>query len=270
VRRGREELESRVRERTAELDQANRELKRSNQELQRFAFIASHDLQEPLRKIRSFGDLLLSGHSAGLDEVGRDYLKRMQAAAGRMSALIDSLLKYSQVSTQALPFARVDLAKAVREAVSDLRVRLLETGGRVDVGELPALEGDPTQLRQLLQNLIGNALKFHRPGVAPEVEVRAEVLAAGSGPAELGVVPACRLVVRDNGIGFDDRHRERIFDMFHRLHRHGEYEGTGVGLSICKKIVERHGGVITASGVEGQGATFTVTLPITHRMEDEG
>ncbi|MBI1916405.1 MAG: PAS domain S-box protein [Planctomycetes bacterium] len=240
------------------------DLERSNQELQNFASVASHDLQEPLRKIQAFGDRLQAQCREALSEEGRDSLARMQAAAGRMRTLIDDLLTLSRVTSRGRPFVRVDLAAVAREVVSDLEGRLAQTGGRVEVGGLPALDADPTQMRQLLQNLIGNALKFHRPGEPPVVRVRGEVLREpprGAGDARRGG-PLCRLAVEDNGIGFEEKQKERIFEVFQRLHGRSAYEGTGIGLAICKKIVQRHGGTITATSTPGQGATFVVTLPL--------
>jgi signal transduction histidine kinase/CheY-like chemotaxis protein len=231
------------------------ELQRSNAELEQFAYVASHDLQEPLRKIQAFGDRLRDKHRDQLGEQGRDYVDRMLASAGRMRRLIDDLLTFSRVTTQARPFEPVDLGELVRQVVSDLEARLQQTGGRVEVGELPIVFGDPTQLRQLFQNLIGNGLKYHRPGVPPEVRVTGRVLAEGGDPV-------CEVTVADNGIGFDEKYLDRIFQVFQRLHSRDEYEGTGIGLAICKKIVERHGGTITARSEPGQGATFVVTLPV--------
>ena len=252
LRRARAELEDRVRARTVELAAANAALQRSNGELEQFAYVASHDLQEPLRKILAFGDRLKGKYSEQLGEQGKDYLERMQAAAARMRTLIEDLLTFSRLATRPQAFRPVDLNEVAREVVSDLEGRLQQTGGAVDVGELPTLEADPTQMRQLLQNLIGNGLKFHRPDVAPRVRVAARAPAGGR----------CEILVTDNGIGFEEVYAERIFQIFQRLHGRTEYEGTGIGLAVCRKIVERHGGRITAASLPGQGATFTVELPL--------
>ncbi len=251
LRRANEELEQRVAERTAALQ-------RSNNELGQFASVASHDLQEPLRKVQAFGDRL-AAKAADLDDVGRDYVQRMLAAAARMRTLINDLLAYSRVTTKAKPPEPVDLAAVARDVVCDLEGRLQQTGGRVEVGELPVVTAEPTQMRQLLQNLIGNALKFHKPGEPPVVHVTARVLAngaAGDGP------PRAEVAVADNGIGFDEKYLDRIFAVFQRLHGRGEFEGTGVGLAICRKIAEQHGGAITARSAPGGGSTFVVTLPL--------
>lgn len=228
------------------------ELARSNAELEQFAYIASHDLQEPLRKIQAFGDLLAQVASPALDDKARLYLERMQDAACRMQGLINDLLTFSRVTSQARTMVEIDLGQVAREVLSDLEGRLHATRGRVEIGALPRLESDPLQMRQLLQNLIGNALKFHRPGVPPAV-----VLA--SQPPSNGCV---EIEVRDNGIGFEEKYLDRIFTPFQRLHGRGQYEGTGMGLAICRKIVERHGGAITARSTPGQGSTFIVTLPL--------
>jgi signal transduction histidine kinase len=232
------------------------ELQRSNRELEEFAQVASHDLQEPLRKVQAFGDRLATKYAAQLDEQGRDYVARMQAAAKRMSTLITAMLAYSRVTTKARPFEPVDLDRVVRDAVSDLESRIEATGGKVEIGRLPTVEADPVQMRQLAQNLIGNALKFHRPDVPPVVQV-----SCAEGPSS-GTI---RLTVEDNGIGFDVKYRDRIFGMFQRLHGRTEYEGTGLGLALCRKVAERHGGSITATGMPGQGAVFIVTLPRARR-----
>ena len=232
---------------------AGAELERSNRELKDFASIASHDLQEPLRKIRAFGDRLANQQSSGLDDVGRDYLSRMTGAAERMQGLIDDLLAYSRVATRPRSVSDVSLDTVIREVLVDLEQRLADTGGSVQVvTPLPNIRADATQLRQLMQNLIGNALKYRRNEVAPEVVVSCTESAAG-----------WRIEVADNGIGFDQAHAERIFAPFQRLHGRTQYEGTGMGLAICWRIVERHGGTVTAYGQPGQGARFVVTLPRT-------
>lgn len=252
-----------IREAEADLRRANFELKRSNDELEKFAYIASHDLQEPLRKIQAFGDRLRERCREGLPDYGQDYIERMLSAASRMRRLIDDLLTFSRVATLQQAFRPVDLKKLVLEVVSDLEVRMSQTGGTVQVGELPAIESDPSQMRQLFQNLIANALKFQKPGVPPIVLIGCErVEEPSSDPKFDGPISLCRITVEDNGIGFDEKYRDRIFEVFQRLHGRDEYEGTGVGLAICRKIVERHGGTITARSQAGEGATFVVVLPI--------
>lgn len=262
-----ETLESRVKRRTEQLERTNEgleseierrreveaELHRSNQELQDFAYVASHDLQEPLRKIQAFGDILENEFGEQLGD-GAEYLTRMHAAATRMSKLIEDLLVFSRVTSKPPVPKKVDLNEIVGEAVSDLEARISRTGGRVVVDDLPTVLADPTHMRQLFQNLIGNALKFHRKDVPPEVRV----ICLSSGPSG----DTCRITVEDNGIGFDKKYADRIFGVFQRLHGRGTYEGTGIGLAVCRKIVERYGGTIAAEGYPGKGSKFTINLPL--------
>ncbi len=260
----RDELELRVEERTAELLRSNAELERSNRELQDFVYVASHDLQEPLRKIQTFGDRLKTIDLEALGAKGSDYLERMQNSARRMQVLINDLLTLSRLTTWTHPFSLVDLAEVIREVVSDLEVRLEQSGGQVKVKDLPPIEADPGQMRQLFQNLISNALKFHREGVPPLVEIRGTLLSAQDERLSRRTVRSgvCRITGEDNGIGFDGGYRERIFVPFQRLHHRSSFDGTGMGLAICRKLVERHGGTIEAESTPGQGATFVIDLPV--------
>ncbi len=228
------------------------ELARSNSELQQFASVASHDLQEPLRKVQAFSERLRTKYSDQLDEQGQDYLARVAAATSRMQSLIVDLLAFSQVGRGELKSVPVDLGEVVRGVISDLEVRIQETGATIDVQDLPTVRADTLQMRQLFQNLIGNGLKYSREGVPPLVRI-----SAMQSP-DLG---SCSIEVADNGIGFEQDYAERIFGIFQRLHGRSAYEGTGIGLAICRKICERHGGTIAARGKQGGGATFTVTLP---------
>ncbi len=239
------------------------ELEQSNRELEQFAYVASHDLQEPLRKIRTFGDRLLSTYGNALDDTGRECLGRMQNAAQRMQTLIEGLLSLSRITTRAAEFAAVDLGKVAREVVSDLEVKIEQSGARIEIGKLPTIQADALQMRQLLQNLIGNALKFHRKDDPPMVEIDARLVRDKQNRPLTGprCNEQCRLVVRDNGIGFDEKYLDRIFDVFQRLHPRDVHEGTGIGLAICRKIVERHDGQITAQSAPDQGAKFVVLLP---------
>jgi PAS domain S-box-containing protein len=251
---------------------ANAKLERRNRALRDFAYIASHDLQEPLRKIRAFSNLVLEDYGASVDETGRHYLERMQDAAERMSQLINDLLVYSRITTRAQPFEAVDLSEIAANVRNDLDLQIEDVNGTVEIDALPTIEADPTQVRQLLQNLIGNGLKFHRPDTPPHVRVQAAVEPAPDALKQSGRLDAscremCRLTVTDNGIGFEESHADRIFTPFKRLHGRGEYEGTGMGLAICRRIVERHGGDISADSTPGEGTTFTVLLPVTRNRD---
>ena len=239
------------------LAQKAAELTRSNAELEQFAFVASHDLQEPLRKIQAFGDRLkVKCDAAAQSPEIKDYLDRMQNAAARMRTLINDLLAFSRVIRSSEPFVQVDLTVVTREVLSDLEVRVEKTGAKVEVGLLPTLDADPMQMRQLLLNLISNALKFQPPGATPVIKITARSLNAASGEQ------LCELSVQDNGIGFDEKYLDKIFAVFQRLHGRTEYEGTGVGLAVCRRIVDRHHGSIIARSRPGEGATFLVTLPV--------
>ena len=240
------------------LERHARDLARSNEELEQFAYVASHDLQEPLRKIRAFGALLADEKRESLDDEGQQYIDFMTDAAARMQTLVSDLLALSRVTTAAHPFEDLSLAEVFDTVLSDLSVALQEADGQVDVAATPTIEADRTQMEQLFRNLIGNALKFHRPGVPPRVTV--EVVAQAQ-PIDAVPGPAHTIVVTDNGIGFESSQGSKLFQPFKRLHARHQYEGAGIGLAICEKIVLRHHGRITASGTPGAGATFTVTLP---------
>ena len=242
-----ERREAVVRERLALIAR----LEQSNRELESFAFVASHDLQEPLRKIQTFGELVEQRGADHLDAAGRDYLARMVSAASRMQALIHALLQYSRIATRAEPPVEVALGPLVRDVLSDLSIPLAESGASVAVDELPTVVGGPVQMRQLFQNLLSNALKY-RGDEPPKIRVWA-VCDRQS--------PGIEIRVRDNGIGFDESSLSRLFQPFSRLQGRGEYEGTGMGLAICRRIVERHGGSITATSAPGKGSTFIVVLP---------
>ena len=256
------------RRKKAEQEQARyaAELERSNRELEQFAYVASHDLQEPLRKIRTFGDRLQMTCSDTLDAAANEYLQRMQSAAERMQLLIDGLLSLSRVTTQGRSFVPVDLEQIAREVVSDLEVQIEQVSGRIDIGHLPTIQGDPLQLRQLFQNLIVNGLKFHRIEEPPVVKIEGKFVhrRQDRGARPSAAVEQCRIVVHDNGIGFDEQHQDRIFEVFQRLHPRDVFEGTGIGLALCRKIVERHGGQITARSTTGAGSVFEVLLPVIH------
>ena len=240
------------------LERHARDLARSNEELEQFAYVASHDLQEPLRKIRAFGALLADEKRENLDDEGQQYIDFMTDAAARMQTLVSDLLALSRVTTGAQPFEDLALSEVFDTVLSDLSVALEEAEGQVEVAETPTVEADRTQMEQLFRNLVGNGLKFRRPGVAPRVTVR---MAEQAQPLVATPGPAYTIVVTDNGIGFEPSLGSKLFQPFKRLHARHQYEGAGIGLAICEKIVLRHHGRITASGRPGEGATFTVTLP---------
>jgi len=245
------------------------ELERSNRELEEFAYIASHDLQEPLRKIRMFGDRLEMKCGEMLDETGIECVGRMRTAAQRMQNLIDGLLTLSRVTTRGQHFEQVDLRQVAQEVVSDLEAQIEQVDGRVEVNKLPTIHADRLQMRQLLQNLIANALKFRRVDESPVVRVQGGFVEGQRRRSRGQSVTdeLCRIVVEDNGIGFDEKYADRVFDVFQRLHPRDVYEGTGVGLAICRKIVQRHSGSLVARSEPGRGTTFEIVLPVVHPKE---
>jgi PAS domain S-box-containing protein len=236
------------------------ELQRSNAALNEFAFVASHDLQEPLRKILSFGERLETAAGPRLEGNALQYLDRMLNAANRMRTLINDILTYSQIGTSRGPFAPTDLAAIVRDVIADLDMSIADAGARVEVPLLPVIEANAPEMRRLLQNLLANALKFRRKDLPLVVRVNATTSRDG----------LLTITVTDNGIGFKEEHGEKIFRMFERLHARTEYDGSGMGLAICRKIVERHGGGIAATSTAGQGTTFTVILPVKQAEGEHG
>lgn len=260
-------LEAMVRERTRsleskteELARSNLDLERSNSELQQFTLVSSHDLQEPLRKVQAFGDLLQTECGPSLGEQGLDYLNRMRRAATRARELIDALLTYSRITGKSQLLTPVDLSGVAQAAVADLETRIRHVGGRVEIGPLPTLLADRMQMRQLIRHLIDNGLKFRRPGVPPVVSIACDRDRCGTEGPQPRAGPV-RLMFKDNGIGFEEKYLDRIFVPYERLQTRGQNEGTGMGLAICRKIVERHGGTITAQSAPGLGSTFIVTFP---------
>ena len=233
------------------LEQNITELNRSNLDLQQFAFVASHDLQEPVRKISFYSDALLNKYAESLDKKGVNYLKGLITASGRMRTLINDVLAFSQVSKERFNFKKVKLNTILKEAVVDLEIPIKDTAASIQVDDLPELEADPVMMRQLFGNLLSNSLKYAQKGIPPVVQVRSSVKN-----------DKVRIELQDNGIGFDDKHVPQMFSLFQRLHSRDQYEGTGLGLAICRKIVEIHHGSIEAYGKLKEGATFVITLPI--------
>lgn len=219
------------------------------QELEDFSSSASHDLKEPLRKIIAFGDRLQSRISDS-DEQSKKYLERMQSAALRMRNLIDDLLRFTKIDSKERSYKETDLKEVVENVLDDLETRIKETKGKINLKFLPVIESDPVQMHQLFLNLIGNALKFHREGVPPVINL--DTTSKGDG--------SCVITVEDNGIGIEEEHIDKIFKPFERLHGKSEYEGTGIGLSICDRIVARHGGKIMVKR-QSNGVTFHIILP---------
>ena len=258
------ELEVQVLQRTSQLQASIRDLKRSNENLQQFAYVASHDLQEPLRKIQSFGDLLKKHFPDDL-VVGADYIKRMQSAASRMSVLIEDLLSYSRIPDLRNSAKPVSIYEVLQFVMLDLELTINQTGAIFEIDELPTLPGDSSQLGQLFQNILSNALKFRRPGIRPFIKIASQIVNWDNLADELklSLLPRdyCRIDIADNGVGFNNQYRDRMFQVFQRLHGKSEFSGSGIGLSICEKIAVNHGGVITADGRPGIGSTFSVYLP---------
>jgi signal transduction histidine kinase len=249
-----------------QLMQFTMELQRSNEDLEQFAYVASHDLQEPLRKIRAFGDRLTAKYGTTLEGPGVDYINRMQSASARMQTLIDQLLSFSRVSKPGIEFQKLDMNQVLREVIEDLDAQIRREDAGIKVGNIPSLIGEPGQIKRLMQNLISNAVKFRKLGTKPIVEISASKM-PGRQVSETFHLQALRheyvrIEVKDNGIGFEEKYKEKIFNIFQRLHGRTEYEGTGIGLAICRKIVTNHGGMITARSQVGTGSEFIVILPV--------
>ena len=248
-------LENQARQLKLEIEERvkiEEELKRSNQDLHDFASIASHDLQEPLRKVTMFGDQLRDQFSAEMNDKAVGFLDRMRSAVSRMQILIDELLSFSRVNTKPKSFKETSLQEIVNEVISDLESRITRSAAKLDVKNLPTLEVDDVQMRQLFQNLIGNALKFHKKDIPPEISIQGHVNGGND----------CEIHVKDNGIGIDEKYFPRIFKPFERLHGRSQYEGTGMGLAICQKIVRRHSGFMQVKSHLNEGCEFIITLPL--------
>jgi len=261
----RDELTREVAERKraeARLEITLANLERSNKALEQFAYVASHDLQEPIRKIIAFGELLREESGEALNDESRDFMKRMLNAAARMQLLIGDLLDLSRVTSRGGKFVPTDLNGTLQDVVSDLHQRIEQSKGKVEADKLPTIDADPVQMHQLMQNLVGNALKFRREDVDPVVRVR-------NLSPEVDENGFCKIAVEDNGIGFEEKFAERIFGVFQRLHGRGTYEGCGIGLAICRRICQRHGGDLVAEGRLNEGARFTAALPISHDTDND-
>lgn len=246
-----------------QLREFNRRLKESNEDLESFAYVASHDLQEPLRKIRTFGDRLVEQCGDQLDDKGKDYLSRLTRASERMSRLIEDLLTYSQVNTRARPMESLELNNVMAEVLDSLQLAIEESGAEITVQHLPEIQADSTQMHQLFQNLVGNALKFSDHQEKPFIQIESEA-------TDLSGTPAIHIRVKDNGIGIDPDHVEKIFAPFHRLHGRAKYPGSGIGLSVCKKIMDRHGGKLQVEYAAKEGSVFLITLPLSQTNKPSG
>jgi two-component system, chemotaxis family, CheB/CheR fusion protein len=258
-------LEQRVKERTIELQKANMELEASNTELLQFASVASHDLKEPLRKIHIFSNLVKDRYLANI-EGANDYLERIISASARMTKLINDLLTFTRLSVNA-SFENVSLNRLVDEVMSDLELAITEKHATIEVDDLPKIDAITGQIRQVFQNIISNALKFTKKDEKPRIKITCEIVdrcAIDARRNEHG--DFCRIVIKDNGIGFDNEYAEKIFTIFQRLHSREQYEGTGIGLAITRKIIERHKGVIAASGKENEGSKFVIILPLKQEL----
>ncbi len=236
-------------------------LSRSNRDLEQFASLAAHDLQEPLHSIQVFSDLLRIRQGEALSEQGLGYLGRVTSAAARMQQLIEGLLIYSRMDAPVLKADTLPLQEVVQDILADLHAHIEELHADIHVGELPVIRGNALQIRQLLQNLIGNALKFGKPGMVPTIHVTATMIQDRRhvGPGQSGRL--WQIEVQDQGIGIPAKHLDKIFGMFTRLHRKDEYEGTGIGLAVCQRIVDQCGGALSVRSIVGEGSIFTVTLP---------
>lgn len=243
------------------LRQKTEELARSNHDLEQFASLAAHDLQEPLHSIQVFVDLLRVKHAGSLNEQAKGYLDRVTKAASRMQQLIEGLLLYSRINAPGSKGEVLVLGQIVQEILSDLGGPIDELQAEIHIGDLPMIVGEAMPIRQLLQNLISNALKFHKPGMAPVLHISGMLIQdrRHAGPGKPGNL--CQIDIQDWGIGIPTEYLDKIFGMFQRLHRKDEYEGTGIGLAVCKRIVDQCGGALSVRSTPGEGSTFTVTLP---------
>ncbi|MBT3192176.1 MAG: HAMP domain-containing protein [Verrucomicrobia bacterium] len=280
LRRHRDHLESIVAARTVELERANEDLRKevgeheraerllrrtlsdletTNSELERFAQVAAHDLQEPLRKMLAFSDRLCSTDESALDDQARDYLTRIMQSARQMQFLINDLLDFSRLARRKPVLRSVNLARVAENVLKELEQEIKAEAATISIGTLPTIEAEQPQMRQMLRHLISNAIKFRRAEIPPHVDIQAQE----------NDDDTVTLSVKDNGMGFEQKYEARIFEIFQRLHARHVYEGTGIGLAICKRIVDVHGGRISVQSTPEEGATFTITLPRTHKFDRE-
>ena len=264
------ELEKRVNERTRELNDVNTQLNRSNKELEQFAFVASHDLKEPLRKIQTFAELLFSKNKDVLNHEAQLYLDKISTSSQRMSKLINGLLAFSLINRSGDDFETTDLREVLKNVKNDFEILIQQKGINLTIGDLPTVEAIPLQMNQLFFNLLGNALKFTVDGRQPIISVSSRLLSEEEvlvNDALTSGITYCEIMVKDNGLGFDPQYAEKVFEIFQRLNARTAYDGTGIGLAVCHKIVQNHNGLIHARSKENEGATFHVILPLHHVNE---
>jgi light-regulated signal transduction histidine kinase (bacteriophytochrome) len=258
----RKNSEEKVKELNKQLLTNIERLETANKELDSFAFLASHDMQEPLRKIRTFGNLLLVKHNEELSVDAKGKVDVIQKAAERMQELITDILNFSKLSIEREPFVKMDLTQLANEAAEELSGKAKDKKAEIRIEKLPSLSINPSLMRSLFFNLIGNALKYSKKDIAPSIRIYADNQAVNANNADTATNNKYyRIFIQDNGIGFDQQYAERIFEMFKRLHSNTEYEGTGIGLALCKQIMDKHNGFISALGKVNEGATFIVSLP---------
>jgi light-regulated signal transduction histidine kinase (bacteriophytochrome) len=261
-----QKIEEEVSKRTHELAEANSNLQKSNSELAQFAYIASHDLQEPLRKITTFSQMLEDALDGNIDEQAQKYLDKIKTSTSKMTTLIRDVLAYSELARGTDQFTTVDLEQVIKNTITDYELLIEQKGASVTWHNLPVIDAIPLQMSQLFGNIVGNALKFARKDIKPVIDITTSKASSGD-IAAAGLDPSLNYVkisFADNGIGFEEEHAVKVFKIFQRLHRKSEYEGTGIGLAMCKKIALNHGGDINATGSAGNGAIFNVILPVKH------
>lgn len=267
----RKNSESHVQQLNAKLLENIKDLENVNTELARFAYVASHDLQEPLRKIQTYGDLLKNKYKSVIDKEGQHYIDRIQKGSERLQTLIKDILSYSELTIDHSSFIQSELKPIIHDIIGDLEMKIQESNAKINIEELTALPVIPGQIRQLFQNIIGNALKFSRKGIPPEISIRGTTITKEVEKEGIAVaLPYYNISIIDNGIGFDESYSDQIFALFKRLNDTGLYEGTGIGLAICKKIVEQHNGFISVKSKLNEGSVFNICLPLDRKQHEIG
>ena len=259
--------EEKIKELNKQLIMNIEQLESTNKELDQFAFIASHDMQEPLRKIRTFSNRVLTKYKDQLDNEGQLYIEKMQNACERMQNLINDILAFSKISVSKDLRVVSDMNQLLEEVISDMDLQIQEKNARITIEKLPKVPVYPGLIKPLFQNLINNSLKYSRKNVEPVISISGKIESHEDGNGKINGFKFCRIHIKDNGVGFEQQYAEQIFTMFKRLHGNAEYAGTGIGLAICKKIVEEHQGYISAKGTLNKGAVFTISLPVEIPME---